>query len=79
VRDVVRQLVFEADSVDLARDGQGGDHRHRHDAVARDSGKRARDLNGHSLPDSVSRKPPRTTRYSLPPTRARRSWAPMAG
>ena len=76
VREVVRQLVFEAESADVAHEGQRVDHRH--DAVARDSGKRARDSNGHSLPKSV-RKPPRTTRYSSPPTRARLSRAPTAG
>jgi multimeric flavodoxin WrbA len=77
VREVVRQLVVEADSVDVAHDGQAGDHRH--DAPARDGGKQARDSNGHSSPAPVSRKTSRSSRYSLPRTGARLSRASTAG
>ena len=77
VREVERQLEVEADSVDVAHDGQGGDDRH--DAPARDGGKQARDSNGQSSPDPVRRKTSRTSRYSLPPTRARLSRASKAG
>jgi chromate reductase, NAD(P)H dehydrogenase (quinone) len=77
VREVVQQLMAEAESVDVAHDGHGGDYRH--DATARAGGKHARDSHGHSSPDSVRRKRPRSPRVSSPPTRARRSGAATAG